>query len=80
MSRNLSIDLSFLSISLSELSEEFDYHEFKQVLEYLTRAKYHDRLKEYLLQVEKMYNEGADLASAFDHSYFDLFLNPEKNI
>lgn len=79
MSRNLSIDISFLSISLTELSEELTYEEFKQALEYLTRAKDHDQIKEYLQQVEKVYSEGTDLVSAFDHAYFDMFLNTEKN-
>lgn len=79
MSRDLTTDLAFLSISVTEISEELDYNEFKTVTEYLTRAKYHDNLKEYLDDVQKIYHEGTDLATAFDHAYFDRFLNPEKN-
>jgi hypothetical protein len=80
MSRNLTTDLAFLSISITELSEELDYNEFRTVMEYLTRAKYHDNLKEYLDDVQKIYGQGTDPVSAFDHAYFDRFLNPDKNL
>ena len=79
MNTDLTNDLTFLAISLNEISEVLDYNEFKQVMEYLTRAKYHGRIDEYLYQVKYMYINGADLVSAFDHAYFDLFLDPEKN-
>ena len=79
MNTDLTNDLTFLAISLNEISEVLDYNEFKQAMEYLTRSKYHGRLDEYLYEVKNMYINGADLVSAFDHAYFDLFLNPEKN-
>lgn len=78
MNTDLTNDLTFLAISLAEISEVLDYNEFKSVMEYLTRAKYHGRLEDYLYHVKNMYVNGTDLASAFDHAYFDLFLNPEK--
>lgn len=79
MSKDLTTDLGFLSISLTELAEEVNYHEFKSIMEYLTRAKYHDNLNEFLEEVKKIYNEGTDLVAAFDHAYFDRFLNPGEN-
>lgn len=79
MNTDLTNDLTFLAISLNEISEVLDYNEFKQLMEYLTRAKYDGILDEYLYEVKNIYIKGTDLASAFDHAYFDLFLNPEKN-
>lgn len=79
MNTDLTNDLTFLAISLNEISEVLDYNEFKQAMEYLTRAKYHGRLDEYLYDVKNMYINGKDLVAAFDQAYFDRFLNPEKN-
>jgi len=78
MNTDLTNDLTFLAISLNEISEVLDYNEFKQAMEYLTRAKYHGRLEDYLYEVKNMYINGTDLVSALDYAYFDLFLNPEK--
>lgn len=77
--QDLSIDLTMFAISLNEISDVLDYNEFKQVMEYLTRAKYDGILDEYLYEVKNIYIKGTDLASAFDHAYFDLFLNPGEN-
>jgi uncharacterized protein with von Willebrand factor type A (vWA) domain len=69
---NLSIDLAMFSTSLIALRQNMTYVDFDSMLGTLERANNLGKLPELLNKVEQIYSQGTDLASAFEHSMFDI--------
>jgi uncharacterized protein with von Willebrand factor type A (vWA) domain len=76
---DLSIDLSIFTTSLITLRENMTYVDFDSMLGTIERANNLGKLPELLHKVEQIYSQGTDLASAFEHSMFDITRDQEEN-
>jgi len=69
---DLSIDLSMFITSIVALRENMTYVDFDSMLGTIERANNLGKLELLLEKVYQIYSQGTDLASAFEHSMFDI--------
>lgn len=65
--------------SLKTIRENITYLEFEEALRSIKEANDRGKLDEFLGQVQRIYDEGTDLVSAFQHALFDVLSNPGEN-
>ena len=76
---DLSIDLSIFATSIIALRENMTYVEFDSMLRTIEDANNRGKLEELLEKVQAIYSQGTDLASAFEHSIFDIVQDQGEN-
>jgi len=69
---DISIDLSMFITSIVALRENMTYVDFDSMLGTIERANNLGKLEVLLEKVQVIYSLGTDLASAFEHSMFDI--------
>ena len=76
---NLSIDLSMFATSIKTLRENMTYVDFDSMLRTIQEANNRGKLEDLFEKVQVIYSQGTDLASAFEHSIFDIVQDQGEN-